>query len=667
MQETGVGLKNPLWFIGVVENNVDERLEGRVQVRAFNVHGTVAQIPTENLPWAIPISGSYDPNNPPPPLNSWVFGFFIDGRDAQQPMILGLIPTQMTEPIDPQRTGWGRFPNSEPSNYDRLSFGSRARDFGQPLLSRLARGENIEETYVLAQEVGRIRNVSSTEGQPSWEEPAAAYGAQYPFNRVIETASGHSIEIDDTPGAERIMIWHRSGSFLQIDSGGTKLDKTASDKYDITQNNHHVYIGGRSMVTIEGDSHVVVKGNKTEEIFGDYRQLIHGNHELSVGGQLNLNASEEIQARGAKVRIEANVENVNIKSAKNLNIESLQSTHIKSGIAIFQDAKNSINIKAGDNLFTEIGGAANIKSETMFLTSSGALDLKGGHVKLGGGTKVSINASIVAVDDIIQLSSNQSMEPDEASEATAADPSESAELPEPTAKGMGSTAGSGGSGGSGGGSYRNLSSIGSSGYVSQDDLDGGSFAGGETSDVAPEALRPLLNLIARAESESAGGYNAYNRGTIGNRVLGANQSINFSLMTISELIRRGALPATNPERIFAAGRYQIIPGTLLQQLSRTGISRDSLFSPDVQDRLGISLLELRGLNRFVSGAITKEQYGNSLAREWAGLPVITGSKAGRSFYGGPNSSNVSVSDVLKALQFILDSQQQNPSVNIGIS
>ena len=661
MNETGYGIKNPLWFIGVVENNVDERLEGRVQVRAFNIHGTVDQVPSENLPWAIPISGSYDPNNPPPPLNSWVFGFFLDGRDAQQPMIIGLIPTQMTEPIDPQRTGWGRFPNSEPSNYDRLSYGSRARDYGQPLLSRLARGENIEETYVLAQEVGRVRDIASTEGQSSWEEPASAYAAQYPFNRVIETASGHSIEIDDTPGAERIMIWHRSGSFLQVDSRGTKVDKTTSDKYDITQNNHHIYIGGRSQVTIEGDSHVVVKGNKTEEVFGDYRQLIHGNHELSVAGQLNLNASEEVQARGAKIRLEANVENINIKSAKNLNIESTQSTHIKSGVAIFQDATNSINIKAGDNLFTEIGGAANIKSETMFLTSSGALDLKGGHVKLGGGTKVSINASIVAVDDIILLSSGQSMAPEGASEATAADPAENAELPEPTAKSVGSTAGSGGGGsGGGGGSYRNMSSMGSSGYVSQDDPDGGGFSGGgETSEVAPEALRPLLNLIARAESESAGGYNAYNRGTVGNRVLGANSSINFANMSISELQRRQALPIANPERIFAAGRYQIIPSTLNELLSRAGIAQTDNFAPDVQDKLAIQLLVNAGLNRYKSGSISKEQFGNNIAKIWAGLPVITGARAGQSFYGGPNKSNVSVSETLNAIEYIITYEQQS--------
>ena len=661
MEETGIGIKNPLFFVGVVENNVDDRLEGRVQVRAFNVHGTVDEVPSDSLPWAIPISGSYDPNTPPPPLNSWVFGFFIDGRDAQQPMILGLIPTQMTEIIDPKITGWGRFPNSEPSNYDRLSYGSRARDFGQPMLSRLARGENIEETYVLGQEVNRIKNIPSVSGEENWEEPSTAYNAQYPFNRVIETAGGHSIEIDDTPGAERIMINHSSGSFLQIDSRGTKVDKTVSDKYDLTQSNSHIYVGGTSVVTILGNSHVIVKGNKTEEITGDYTQIVRGNHLVSVAGQMNLNASEEIQQRAAKIRLQANVEGINIKSAKDINIETDQSIHSKAGIAIFTEATNSMNVKAGDNIYMNSGSSFNLKSDSMFLEAAGAGDFKANHAKIGGGNVTSINSSLVYIDDIIALSNGQSTPPNTAGDVTGANSADAPEMPEPAGKGVASTSGSSKSGSasrgssSSGSGYNNQSSVGSSGYASQDDSDGSITSTG-TSDTAPEALRPLLNVIAQAESESAGGYNAYNRGTSGGRVLGANQSINFASMKISELVRRGALPISHPDRIFAAGRYQIIPGTLLAQLTRTGISRDEYFSEDNQDKLGISLLEVRGLNRFTSGALTKEQYGNNIAKEWAGLPVITGPKAGQSYYGGDgyNKSNVPVSATLNALQFIVD-------------
>jgi hypothetical protein len=650
MKESGIGITNPLWFIGVVENNVDERLEGRVQVRAFNVHGTVDEIPSENLPWAIPISGNYNPNNPPPALNSWVFGFFVDGRDAQQPMILGLIPTQMTEPVNPRVTGWGRIPNSAPSDYDRLAQGSRARDFGQPQMSRLARGESIEETYVVAQEANRVIGIQSTPEQPAWEEPGSAYAAQYPFNRVIETSSGHSIEIDDTPGAERIMVFHRSGSFVQIDSRGTRVDKTVSDNYEINQTNSHVYIGGKSIVTIEGDSHVVVKGNKTEEIFGDYRQLIHGNHEVSVASQMNFNAGDEIQSRAAKIRLQSNLSGIDIKSEKQINIESKEETSIKSGKTLLQESKEDTNIKSEKNINIQSTETTNVKTKTLKTESQETTDIKSENVKIGGGSKVSIKASLVAIDDIIQLANSQSDNPTGAANATQANSASTAEMPEPVAKSLSIT-------GRVGGGYRNPSSIGVSGITSQDDVDATTRPTQEISvetgsSAIQDYLRPILNLIGQAESRGSGDYNAYNRGTIGSRVLPANESINFSNMKISELQRRQSLPIDNPERIFAAGRYQIIPSTLNENLRRAGISSDSFFSPEIQDRLAVQLLIYAGLNRYKTGNISKEIFGNNIARIWAGLPVISGPRAGFSFYGGANRSNVSVAAVNNSIEVI---------------
>jgi hypothetical protein len=639
MNETGVGIKEPLFFIGVIENNFDPRLEGRVQVRAFGVHGTVQQVPTQDLPWATLIYGSYDPNSPIPPLNSWVFGFFIDGRDAQQPMVLGLIPTQMTEAVDPDRTGWGVI---DSRNHGLLAQGSRSVDYGQPARSRLARGENIEETYNLALESMRVRDIPSANGAPAWEEPATAYNAQYPFNRVIETAAGHSIELDDTPGAERIMIYHRSGSYIQVDTRGTSTYRSQSDRYDITSTNAHVYIGGRSMVTINGDSYVRVNGNKTEEVTGDYTQIVRGNHMLSVGGQLNLNAGDEVQARGAKIRLDANVEGINIKSAKNINIESSQSIHSKAGIAIFIEATNSANLKAGDNIFAQAGSAFNAKSETMFLNSTGALDLKGGHVKLGGGTKVSIDASIVAIDDIVQLAEGQATTPAGASDATGADPSQGAELPEPAERSVSTTR------------HVNISSMGTSGYASTDDgapAGGGNEGGGAftatgqlDASVTEGAIRPLLDLIGRAEGA---GYDT----VFGGSRIRPDRPI--TSMTVAQLLDWQDRSVAAGSISSAAGRYQVIRGTLRTIIGAGIVTTSDTYSPANQDRLAIYLMQIRGLNRFLSGSLTAEAFGNNLAREWASFPVITGPGAGRSFYAGDragNQSRIAPAEVLNALR-----------------
>lgn len=422
MFETGVGIRNPLFFIGVVEERVDKRHESRVRVRAFGVHGTIDQIPTEDLPWAICVAGNYQ-MNVLPQQNHWVLGVFLDGRDAQQPLILGTIPTFMSEILDPERSGWGNFPEE---NANSRSKGSLPEDFGKPQNHDLARGEYIEENYPLEQENNRALNVkvaqnpSSPSNFTTWSEPSTAYAAKYPDNVVYESPDGKTVvELDSTEGAERFMAWHR-GSFIQIDSNGTRVDKSKSDHYEVNDENNMVYIGGRSSVTIMGDSHVYVEGNKIEQIKGDLVQIVHGNHLLSVGGQINLNASEEIQARGAQIRIEANSSNVNIKSARNTYITCDEDFNLKAF---------NVNMQASFN--------ANLKANF--------------QASFGGGLQTSVRGALVAIDNVIFLANQLSRAPGGALPAAGTD------LPEPPEKST-STVG-----------YRNTRLLGSAGYTSRDD------------------------------------------------------------------------------------------------------------------------------------------------------------------------------------------------------
>lgn len=432
MSEVGI---NPLFFVGVVEDRNDPRLEGRVKVRAFGFHGTNAQIQTEDLPWATLILGHHSPNFTPPPLNAWVFGFFVDGRDAQQPMILGIIPTQMLEVVDPAANGHGAI---APTNHELHSMGHRPKDFGQPMLPASARGEMSDTTYAIAQEMNRINSAKIAGTDDTWSEPGTAYSPQYPFNHVYETASGHSLEMDDTPGAERIMLYHRAGSFVQIDNNGNMVIKTPNDSTIVTEGNHHMFVGGagsgaRSVVTIMGDSHVYVDGNKIEEVRGDLKTIVHGNYLLDVAGQMNLNVSDEGQLRAAKLTLESNVENFSVKSGKQIRLSSAEELHLKTE-NMFIQSSSGINIKA-DTMFTEIGSGYNLKAATIGMQSNGQFRARGADIRIGGGSAVSISAATVYMDDIIRMAEGSSQEPTavegQATEAIEAIP---ADLPEPTSK-----------------------------------------------------------------------------------------------------------------------------------------------------------------------------------------------------------------------------------------
>ena len=327
---TGIG--QPQFFIGIVENNVDESREGKVQVRAFGIHGTHSDIETKDLPWALCASGSYDPNNPPPPLNSFVYGMFLDGKSAQHPMILGLIPGTYNTELNPVSDGYGVIAAKDG---DLLGGSYAPRNFnagGGP--DKLATGEKLLETYLLGMAANRVHDQKIANSDDTWAEPTPAYAAKYPYNKVIKTAR-HSIEIDDSPGAERIMIHHNSGAYIQIDAKGTVSEKATADRYEVNIGTKHES-SGHSVVTINGNAHVYVKGNKTEEIEGDYRMLVHGNAEFGVGGQMNLNGGEQVQLRGGDVKLEANAGIMTAFAKKEIQFESVKQLNFVS-----QNIKNS--------------------------------------------------------------------------------------------------------------------------------------------------------------------------------------------------------------------------------------------------------------------------------------------------------------------------------------
>jgi len=105
----------------------------------------------------------------------------------------------------------------------------------------------------------------------------------------------------------------------------------------------------------------------------------------------------------------------------------------------------------------------------------------------------------------------------------------------------------------------------------------------------------------------------------------------------------------------AAGAYQIMEDTLRDLYPHAGFDGSEVFGIDTQDRLAIALLKRRGLDRYLAGKLSTTKFANNLAREWASLPVVSGSQKGRSAYAGDglNKSHVAVEPFLDAVRSVL--------------
>jgi len=244
MEELG---NNFLWFFGVVEDRNDPLKVGRVRVRCYYWHTEdKAQLPTEKLPWAQvmmpPNSASVgDVGTTAIGLveGSWVMGFFLDGRLAQKPMIMGSIPGI------PFQRGSTQNGFVDPN-------GVYPKRVGEPDLNRLARNESeYPATNPTTKNSSRTTGVTTSTGS-TWNEPESAYNPQYPKNHVRESESGHIFEVDDTPNNERIHEYHKSGTFYEIDKDGNKVTRVVADNYEIVAGSDYVKIKGDANLTVDG-------------------------------------------------------------------------------------------------------------------------------------------------------------------------------------------------------------------------------------------------------------------------------------------------------------------------------------------------------------------------------------------------------------------------------
>lgn len=348
-------------FFGVVEDRQDPLQIGRVRIRIHGIHtDDKTRIATPDLPWAHVLLPTTTAGLGGLGIQhglvegTTVYGFFRDGKTCQDPVILGVqtgitvdgIKETITDELitrtvdrgfsDPRRatvadyegTPDGKNPQQDsrrphglttaldtaPRQPESLEItydatGSSFTDVEPvapfyPLytnesdLSRYARGATLNKT---------LSDV------PMGDFPDSPASPVYPYNKVLETESGHVFEVDDTLGAERISEYHRSGTFREVHPDGSVVTRVVNDNYTVICKDERVYIAGnvdldveKGNVTInvntgnvicnvnEGNVDAYVKGNVTGIVDGNVVANVGGNIDATVGGNVSATVDGNI-------------------------------------------------------------------------------------------------------------------------------------------------------------------------------------------------------------------------------------------------------------------------------------------------------------------------------------------------------------------------------------
>ena len=289
------------WFIGVVEDRADPEKASRVRVRCLGYHSADTQkIPTEDLPWASVMMPVTAGGNSGIGVSShfllegtWVVGFFRDPA-KQEPVIMGALPG-----VNSSETT--NFTIASSSAAGGFSKGGGFKDPNGKYPTSLYL--DIADTNLLAQESTDTHPSRSVkDAKDSWstasgsaEQPATTQtSAKYPTNHVFETETGHYVEFDDTEGNERIHLYHKKGTFIEIDSAGNMIIKAVGNVTNIVAGNMDTYVKGNYSVSAGGNIDIYAGGNLTEKVDGNVKITVTGNVESAITGSLTEEVTMDV-------------------------------------------------------------------------------------------------------------------------------------------------------------------------------------------------------------------------------------------------------------------------------------------------------------------------------------------------------------------------------------
>lgn len=280
---------------------------------------------------------------------------------------------------------------------------------GRSDTNKLATGD-AAGTIIQEKNNGRMKGAKLPGGE-AWDEPESAYKGEYPYNKVTQTESGHIIEIDDTPGCERIHIYHRSGTYVEIDSNGSVVRRTKGSSYEIIDRNGKIAISGEADISVNGACNIFVGNDANIEVEGDTNITCHNDITAQAGGTLNLSATETMNLSSPNINIQAyqvmnltsNVE-LNLHSTDTLNMRSnanvlvyTEDYFFKSNADSFIQVEGNQHNKTKGNHFNAVEGSFNnkvtgdIKNQASGKISNkagGNIDNDGSNFHMNSGTSV---------------------------------------------------------------------------------------------------------------------------------------------------------------------------------------------------------------------------------------------------------------------------------------
>jgi len=340
-----IPFQNFIPFMGVVQAYPDQVMSGRCKVRCFGIHPPAddMNVPVETLPWAMVCNSSVGGvHSPDPKPGEWVFGFFLDGRDAQFPMIMGSIPGMSMGNLD---NPWAD--SSKQTLFNAVKLASPPAHTGvdneaSPLLSSAAARESVESAsgeYSVVPPSIQVKNRNATSINSSEYHGAQVIAGD---DHCTMSFGGSVVQIS-------------ADGTIHIQSSGTMWNVSEKNAVDYSASNRDVIInGGNYNISVSGDCNLKVGGNMNHTVNGDYT--------IGVGGKFSVISGQTAAIESEMGVLLGSSHNVAIVAGDDLNLIG-DNISAKSNETFSISADGSIEIEAyGGNVNMDASGIVNMQN-----------------------------------------------------------------------------------------------------------------------------------------------------------------------------------------------------------------------------------------------------------------------------------------------------------------
>lgn len=240
-------------------------------------------------------------------------------------------------------------------------------------------GEQVERTPASIQGAIQKTDIAGPREGETWNEPAVHAPSRSMDTVVFQSKNGGNSIVVNDPGSDgdgHMLIVHKSGSVVQIDSNGTVLIKSTGDTHNNTEGLHYQKSVGDSNANVGGEWNVKVEGGSGNIWINGDLNIECENFNVTARAKATINAAEAIQMKGAKFSMEAHTDNFDL-IGKNLKLGASESISILGKEAVFVGSENSVQVLSKEVLNLQGKNISVLSDEaTKIQAAGGPLELK---------------------------------------------------------------------------------------------------------------------------------------------------------------------------------------------------------------------------------------------------------------------------------------------------